>query len=437
VENEVFWKKDDTSFPVEYTSTPIRDERGDLLGAVVVFEDIAERKQLEAQLRRAQRMEAVGRSAGGVAHDFNNLLMVIKGYSDLMLDRLSPGEPFRKNADEIKKAADRAASLTRQLLAFSRMQVLQPKVLDLNAVVAEMGKMLPRLIREDIELTIVTKASLGRVRADQSQIEQVILNLVVNARDAMPQGGKLTIETANVDLDVGYARRHAGVSPGSYVMLAVSDTGVGMDAETQAHIFEPFFTTKGLGKGTGLGLATVYGVVKQSGGWIWVYSELGRGATLKIYLPRVEEVAEEVELSKTVAAPPRGSETILLVEDQDSIRELARQFLEGSGYTVLEARDGSDALEIAERQQGVIDLLVTDVVMPKMGGPELAYCLSTSRPQLRVLYMSGYAEHAGANDHGMAGGDTASLQKPFALDTLARKVREVLDAKPVVRVPSK
>ena len=414
----------------------MRDQAGKRTLRLGVIYDISERRQLEGQLRQAQKMEAVGGLAGGVAHDFNNLLMVIKGNSEVMLEYLGPTERLRKNADQINKATDKASSLTRQLLAFSRMQVLQPKLLDLNAVVVEMGKMLRRLISEDIELNIVSGASLGAVKADQGQIEQVIMNLAINARDAMPQGGTLTIETANVFLDEGYARRHAGIQPGKYVMIAVSDTGVGMDAETQAHCFEPFFTTKELGKGTGLGLATVYGVIKQSGGWIWVYSEPGRGTTFKTYLPQVEEVVGSTERSNAVSAPLHGSETILLVEDQEGIRELATEFLKGRGYTVLEAQDGSEALQVAEQHVGEIDLLIPDVVMPRMGGPELVDRLAASRPRMKVTYMSGYAQYAG-DSHKLAKRDEVSLQKPFALDTLARKVREVLDADGHVTLPPK
>jgi CheY-like chemotaxis protein len=375
-------------------------------------------------------MEAVGRLAGGIAHDFNNLLMVIKGHSDLIVDRLARGEPLRKNALEIEKAADRAAGLTRQLLAFSRMQVLQPKVLDLNAIVAETSKMLGRLIGENIELVIAPGAGLRGVKADQSQIEQVILNLVVNARDAMPHGGKLILETANVTLDEAYAHRHTGVRPGKYVMLAVSDNGTGMDAETQAHIFEPFFTTKEVGKGTGLGLATVYGVVKQSGGWIWVYSQLGKGTAFKIYLPQVEQekVMESVAPNIAVATSPQASETILLVEDQESIRGLVREFLEGKGYRVFEAQDGAEALRTMEEKHHPIDLLVTDVMMPKMSGPTLSRRLAISFPNLKVIYISGYTEHSPANEE-LTQGNALYLQKPFALDVLERKIRSLLDAK--------
>lgn len=424
------YRKDGSKIWLSENARVVRDANGAVLYYEGTVVDITERKRLEDQLRQAQKMEAVGQLAGGVAHDFNNLLMVIHGNSEVMLDRLGPAEALRKNADQIKKAAEQAASLTRQLLAFSRRQVLQPRVLDLNSVVADMSKMLPRLIGEDIELRIVPNASLGWVKADQSQIEQVILNLAANARDAMPKGGKLTIETASVELDESYARRHASVRPGPYVVLAVSDTGVGMDAETQAHCFEPFFTTKEQGKGTGLGLATVYGVVKQSGGWIWVYSELGQGTTFKIYLPRVQEDAEATRHVKGQGGVPRGTETILVVEDQDGIRELARDFLESCGYTVLVAKDGGEALEIAERHKGPINLLVTDVVMPKVSGRELARRLTILRPMVKTLYMSGYTEHATAH-HGILGQDTVSLEKPFSLHMLAGKVREALDTEQV------
>ena len=362
-----------------------------------------------------------------MAHDFNNLLMIIKGNSELMLEHLGATERSRKNAGEIDKAADKGASLTRQLLAFSRMQVIQPKLLDLKRVVNELAKMLERLIGDDIELNIVSGAPLSAVKADQGQIEQALMNLVINGRDAMPKGGKLTIEIANVFLDEAYARQHAEVRPGNYVMMAVSDTGVGMDAETQARIFEPFFTTKELGKGTGLGLATVYGVVKQNGGWIWVYSELGRGTTFKIYLPQVEQVVSSPQRSRAVGPRLHGCETILLVEDQDAIRDLASEFLKGMGYTILQARDGNEALQVAEQYRGEIDLLLTDVMMPRMGGPELAVRLATLHPQIKIIYMSGYAEYA-KDDRNLADSEKVILQKPFALDTLARQVSEALAA---------
>jgi two-component system cell cycle sensor histidine kinase/response regulator CckA len=390
-----------------------------------VIHDITQRRQLEEQLRQAQKMEAVGRLAGGVAHDFNNLLMIIKGNSEMMLERLGATERSRKNAGEIDKAADKAASLTRQLLAFSRMQVIQPKILDLNLVVDEMARMLGPLIGDHIELNIVSGASLGAVKADQGQIEQVLMNLVINGRDAMPKGGILTIEIANIFLDQAHACQHAEMRPGNYVMMAVSDTGLGMEAETQTHIFEPFFTTKELGKGTGLGLATVYGAVKQNGGWIWVYSEPGRGTTFKIYLPQVEQVVDAPDQGRVDGPPLHGSETILLVEDQDAIRDVAREFLKSSGYTILEARDGIEALQVAQEHHGDIDLLLTDVVMPRMGGPELAIRLANLRPQMKAIYMSGYTEFAKDNRK-LAESEKAILQKPFALVTLARKVREVL-----------
>ena len=390
--------------------------------------DITERKHLEEQSRQAQKMQAVGRLAGGVAHDFNNLLTIISGNTELLLDRIDPAKPPYKNATQIKKAADQASDLTRQLLAFSRMQVLQPKVLDLNAILSETAKMLPRLLREDIEVVLLPGVSLGLVKADQNQIDQIILNLAVNARDAMPQGGRLTIETANADLDESHPRPHSLVKPGKYVMLAVTDTGVGMDAETQAHIFEPFFTTKELGKGTGLGLATVYGIVKQSGGWIWVYSEVGKGTTVRIHLPRIEEAVPADASSGSRTSFPRGTETILLVEDQEGIRDLARPFLQESGYKVLEASDGEAALQVAQQYKSEIDLLLTDVVMPKMGGHELAQRMVALRPGLRVLYMSGYTEYVSAPDHDSYDGGFR-LQKPFSMGTLAHKVREVLNAK--------
>lgn len=403
----------------------------DLIEGTLV--DITERKHLEEQFRQAQKMEAIGQLAGGVGHDFNNLLTVIKGNSELLLERLDPAQPLHKNADQIKRAADQAAGLIRQLLAFSRMQVLQPRVLDLNSIVAETGKMLPRLLREDIEVVLLLGASLGRVKADQNQIEQIILNLTVNARDAMPKGGKLTIETTNFYLDENYARLHPGVKPGKYVMLAVSDTGTGMDAETQAHIFEPFFTTKEPGKGTGLGLSTVYGIVKQSDGWIWVYSEVGRGTTFKIYLPKVDAVVQADKPRGARTDPPRGTETILLVEDQDGIRDLVRPFLEEMGYKVLEASNGEEALKIAQQHKGGIDLLLTDIVMPIMGGHEMAQRLVALRPEVRVLYMSGYAEYASA-PAGNLDHDAFRLQKPFSMDALARRVREALNAEQPVGV---
>jgi PAS domain S-box-containing protein len=394
-----------------------------------------ERKQMEEalheneeELRQSQKMEAVGRLAGGIAHDFNNLLTVINGYSELILHRLGPADPIRAELEAIKQAGARAAALTGQLLAFSRRQALQSRVLDLNAVVANMDSMLRRTIGEDIELRTVLQPELGRVKADPGQIEQVILNLAVNARDAMPHGGRLTIETADVELDETQTRRLLTVIPGPHVLLAVSDTGCGMDKETQARIFEPFFTTKEKGKGTGLGLSTVYGIVKQSGGSIWVYSEPGRGTTFKIYLPRVEEPAEAVEPDTAGAPSPGGTETILLVEDEAGVRSLARTALQAYGYTVLEASNGSEALQICERHEGPIHLLVTDVVMPGMSGKELADRLASGRPEIKALYVSGYTDGSIIH-HGMLDPSVAFLQKPFSPDALARKAREVLDEK--------
>lgn len=392
-----------------------------------LLSDVTERKQVEQQLRQSQKMEAIGQLAGGVAHDFNNLLTVIRGHTDLLLDRIGQTDALRRNVEQIQKSADRAVSLTRQLLAFSRKQILQPRVLDLNAIVAEMGKMLPRLIGENIELVISTAPSLGKVKADPGQIEQVILNLAVNARDAMPQGGKLTIETANVELDEAHVRGHVTSKPGPHIMLAVSDNGCGMDPETQSHIFEPFFTTKELGKGTGIGLATVYGIVKQSGGWIWVYSEVSKGSTFKIYLPRVDETADPGKHARAPLPFRAASETILVVEDNESLRQLTHEFLLSAGYTVLLASDGAGAIRIAEQHEGRIHLLLTDVVMPGMNGRELAWQLANKRLGVRVLYTSGYTGDA-VLKKGVLEESASFLPKPFTREALAQKVREVLEA---------
>ena len=419
----VEWKSGSYACHVE----PLRDSDGQVSGAICMSLDITDRKQLEEQLRQAQKMEAVGRLAGGIAHDFNNLLMVIQGYSDLLVERLPGGDPLRRNAEQIQMASQRASSLTRQLLAFSRKQMLAPKILNVQSVVAEMEKILRRLIGEDIQLETSSATDLGLVKADRSQIEQVILNLAVNARDAMPQGGRLTIETANVELDSSYSHPPAVLSPGRYVMLAVTDNGCGMDAETQAHVFEPFFTTKEKGKGTGLGLATVYGVVKQSGGYVWVYSEPGRGTSFKIYLPRIEETTVPAgrDGKSEMQIPQRGSETILLVEDEKGVRELAREYLASSGYTVIEAEDGHTALELAAMHVGQIHLLLTDVVMPGISGRELAERVSQIRPGIKIIYMSGYTDQAVVH-HGILQNDAVLLQKPFTLMTLAGKLREML-----------
>jgi two-component system, cell cycle sensor histidine kinase and response regulator CckA len=432
---EVSWKrKDDTQIQVRLSGRPVRDPEWPSSCYELIAENVTEQRALEKQLRQAQKMEAVGRLAGGVAHDFNNLLMVIQGHAELVLDRSREGQAVNRSDDawylrkveQIQKAAERASALTRQLLAFSRMQVLQSKVIALNDVVTEMGNMLPRLIGEDIELKIVAGSHLGRVKADSSQMEQVVLNLAVNARDAMPKGGRLIIATSDVEVDDAFARRHPPMAPGPYVRLTVSDTGVGMDPETQAHIFEPFFTTKEVGKGTGLGLATVYGVVKQSGGYVWVNSEKNCGTTFKVYLPRVQQAAETPPPSAPAEAPT-GSETILLAEDEKEVREIAREFLSLAGYTILEAHDGAAAVEIAQTHEGPIHLLITDMVMPKVSGRELAEVMAELRPETKVIYMSGYTEDS-ATPASEAGGKAVMLNKPFTRLALARAVNDVLKA---------
>jgi signal transduction histidine kinase/ActR/RegA family two-component response regulator len=387
----------------------------------------AQRQQLEEQLRQAQKMEALGRLAGGVAHDFNNLLTVIKGHSELLIDRMKPADVFYGSTQQIMRTADRAASLTRQLLAFSRMQVLQPRILDLNTLVADMSKLLRRLVREDIEFSFRLGDSLGRVKADPGQIEQVLLNLTVNASDAMPQGGKLTIETKKLKVDVAYAHARPPLRPGQYVQLVVTDTGHGMDDPTKSRIFEPFFTTKESGKGTGLGLATVYGVVRQSGGFIWVESSPGNGARFEIYLPRVVKKEEAVSYGRVAARSKGRSETVLVVEDEDEVRSLASEFLRSAGYSVLTAKDGVEALEISERLGGAIQLLLTDVVMPKMRGTELAQELKARLPGLRVVYMSGYLEQDTCSGEILE--KAIVLQKPFSRDSLVREIGEAFEDK--------
>ena len=425
----VEWKGGSYACHVE----PLHGAEGKVVGAICMSLDVTDRKELEEQLRHAQKMEAVGRLAGGIAHDFNNLLMVIQGYADLMAERLAADDPLRRNAEQIQTAAQRAASLTQQLLAFSRKQILDPSVISIQSVVADMEKILQRLIGEDVQLETHSTKDLWLVKADRSQIEQVIMNLAVNARDAMPNGGRLMIETANVELDTSFSQHAVVMSPGKYVMLAVTDNGVGMDAQTQAHLFEPFFTTKEKGKGTGLGLATVYGIVKQSGGYIWVYSEPGRGTTFKIYLPRIEEeVAKpgkpDADSSKVLR---RGCETVLLVEDEDGVRQLTREYLETNGYTVMEAPNGHAALELAGMHHGPIHLLMTDVVMPGISGRELAGRLAKMRPEIKILYMSGYTDQAVLH-HGMLDSGSVLLQKPFTMAVLAAKVREILAVEAVV-----
>jgi PAS domain S-box-containing protein len=398
-------------------------------GRIVLFlaHDVTERNRLEQQLRQSQKMEAIGRLAGGVAHDFNNLLTIISGYSEMMLESLGPGDSARDLLCEISKAGERAASLTRQLLAFSRQQVLEPKVLDLNGVVADAERMLRRLIGEDIELVSILDPMLAPVRVDMGQIEQVILNLAVNARDAMPQGGKLTIETKNVTFDESVAVIRPDMQPGCYVLLAVSDNGCGMDEQTKAQIFEPFFTTKEVGKGTGLGLATVYGIVKQSGGHIDVYSEQRHGTSFKVYLPCADAPpGSKRGLSADGTRSPRGTETILVVEDEAAVRLLTRHALQMAGYTVLDAGNAADAIQLSEQHGGSIDLLITDVVMPQMGGRALAGNLAAARPKMKVLFVSGYTSDTVVR-HGVLMGGVDFLQKPFTPTSLGRKVREVLE----------
>src|SRR6266568_8531280 len=411
----------------ESTSSAVRNANGETEKLVIVNRDITERKQLEQQLYLSQKLEAVGRLSGGVAHDFNNLLGVIIGYSEVMQKRMAPNDRFREAADEILKAAHRAAALTKQLLAFSRKQVLEPKVLDLNTVVADVEKMLKRLIGEDILLEILVSPDLHAVKADPGQIGQVIMNLAVNARDAMPNGGKLTIETVNTTLDEKDAGRYRYVVPGQYVKLRVSDTGCGMDAETQSHVFEPFFTTKEKGKGTGLGLATVYGIVNHSGGSIVLSSEVGKGSTFKVYLPRVEEgVVPTLEPPKDVISQTQRSETVLVVEDEDAVRALTTEVLRSDGYKVLQACHSDEAFHVSGKYEGPIHLMVTDVVMPQMNGRELAEHLGQSRREMKVLYVSGYTDDAIFRD-GVLQAGMPFLQKPFQLGTLLHKVREVLE----------
>jgi PAS domain S-box-containing protein len=427
-------KKNGEIFVVEKTITPLRDDNGQITNLISTDRDITEHHKLEAQLQQAQRMDAIGRLAGGVAHDFNNLLMVISSYAELMLDSIVGQHPLRRNIEEIMAASGRAADLTRQLLAFGRQQVQSLRVLDLNPVINDISRMLPHLIGEDIQLVVLQGNNLGKIKADLVQIEQIIMNLAANARDAMPTGGKLTIETSNVHLDQAYLQRRPVVPAGDYVRLAVTDSGNGIAPEHLSHIFEPFYTTKEEGKGTGLGLATVYGIVKQSGGFIWVYSEPGLGTTFKIYLPRVDQKIEHPDVVSP-SETPRGWETLLLAEDEPAVRQSEREFLAACGYTVLEALHGEDALRVAQTHPGIIHLMITDVVMPGVDGPTLARRLSVERPEMKVLFVSGYAENT-VLQHGLVNMASQFLQKPFTLKSLARKIREVLGSGGIARAAS-
>jgi PAS domain S-box-containing protein len=430
-----FRRRDGSYAQVQDGGYIVRDDSGEAVRMIGSMQDITSRKQLEEQLRQSQKMDAVGRLAGGIAHDFNNLLTVIKCHSELLLEELAQASSQHEEVRDIQKAAERATALTRQLLAFSRKQLLQPRVIDLNAVVGEVEPMLRRLIGEDIGIATMLDPALGRTMSDPSQLEQLLVNLAVNARDAMPGGGTLTIETANIDLDDQHELRHAVAQPGPYVMLVVGDDGCGMDADTRARAFEPFFTTKPAGQGTGLGLSTVYGIVQQSGGYISVQSEPGRGTTFRIYLPRVAAAAAPAPAMPAPAGSTRGSETILLVEDEDAVRALAKRILERQGYRVFEARHGADALRVAEQLDGRIDLVLTDVVMPHMNGRELAERLAAIRPGGAVLFMSGYTDDEIIR-RGLLDPEMAFLQKPFTANALARAVRDMLDGRPAVKLAS-
>ncbi len=422
-------RKTGEEFLGEVAAFQLKDRGGHLKGYVGLVRDVSERGRLEERLRQSQKMEAIGRLAGGVAHDFNNLLTVIMGHGSLLLSSLRDHPTLYKSVEQIAKAGERATSLTHQLLAFSRKQILAPAVLDLNAIVRDMETMLKRLIGEDIRLETITDPNLGQVMADRGQIEQVIMNLGVNSRDAMPEGGTLTIETGNAVLEEDYALNRPGARPGEYVMLAFSDTGVGMDAETKAHLFEPFFTTKDRGKGTGLGLATVYGIVKQSTGYVWVYSEPGQGTTFKIYLPRVWDRLQTAEPHAAAVQTAGRAGTVLVVEDEEPVRRLVCSILESAGYAVLDSTDPADAVRIAREHEGPIHLLLTDVIMPGLSGHEVADRVASLRPDITILYMSGYTDEAIAR-HGILEAGIALLEKPFTPDRLLQRVAEALHPLP-------
>jgi two-component system, cell cycle sensor histidine kinase and response regulator CckA len=418
-------RRDGSEFPVEVSLNVI--ERSEGLIAIAFISDISQRKQLEEQLIHAQKMEAVGRLAGGVAHDFNNMLTVISGYSRMMLDELPPDDPLREYAEEVGKAAERAGAITNQLLSFSRRQMIQSQVINVNTVISQTEKMLHRLLGEDIQLTLDLENAIANIKADPNQIEQAIVNLAVNSRDAMPTGGQIFLQTANAHLDDAYVQTHLGIKPGEYVMIAITDTGHGMDPEVRKRIFEPFFTTKERGKGTGLGLATVYGMVKQSGGDIWVYSEVGKGTTFKLYFPRAAEMPAETRSESRERVTPRSTDTVLVVEDEKPVRDLTVRMLQNLGYSVLSAASGPEAIEISSSFSGNISMLLTDIVMPEMNGRQVAEALLRVRPDMKVLYLSGYTEHT-ISHHGI-GADADFLAKPFSRETLSKKLVEVLNGR--------
>lgn len=418
-------KKDGSLYTEDMTITPLRSPSGEITHFIAIKQDVTEKKKLEAQYRQAQKMEAVGRLAGGIAHDFNNMLSIITGYSEMSLEKLHPGDPIAKHLLSIKSAAARAASLTKQLLAFSRQQIVFPKIVDLNSVVENLTDMLRRLVADDVSVVLKPTRYLGAIKADIGQIEQVLMNLVVNARDAMPDGGEIIIETANLELDETYQRKHEPVIPGPYVMLSVSDSGYGMDETTKAHIFEPFFTTKGQGMGTGLGLSTVYGIVKQSGGYIWVYSEPGRGTTFKLFFPRITEIAEKLNHPLEESVPWIGSGTILLVEDDDSLRELLAVTLQNVGYRILEANTAQAAIELITAHKGEVQLLLTDVVMPKMSGVQLFESLRELLPNLKAIFMSGYASEILSRRDPLPT-DSLFMEKPFSKESLLSTIHKAL-----------